>query len=264
MPATTDTKSLFVTLIKKWNCDLVMDIGSRDGKQSILFKDALPGTKVVAFEANPKNYERMTREPGLRDGIVVVPLAVSDKNGTATFHIAAAEYDKPETAENNLGVSSLLVHPEIKTAASVEVETVRLDTFLRKPEYDGCQRVALRIDVESAEYWVLEGMREVVDRINIIHVETAITEVRIGQRTYDELSRLLKSLNFTEIGSNIEEQGCWGDVVYVQDRLLPEVRGAKLKAKINSVMKVNHLAAFLKEHCPALYRTLRKWFVRTV
>ncbi len=57
MAATTDTKSLFVSLMKKWRCDLGLDIGSRDGKQALLFKDVLPGARVAAFEANPRNYQ---------------------------------------------------------------------------------------------------------------------------------------------------------------------------------------------------------------
>jgi FkbM family methyltransferase len=264
MTTTTDTKSLFVSLIKKWRCDLVLDIGSRDGKQSLLFKEAVPTARVVAFEANPRNYQKMDRNPLLKDRMTILPCAVSNADGTATFHIAEADYEGAETTENNLGVSSLLVHPGVKTAGSVEVETVRLDTLLRRQEYQVFQAIALWIDVESAEYFVLEGMRAVADRVRIIHVETAKTPMRIGQRTYDEVSGLLKSLGFVEIGSSIGKEANWGDVVFVPDRLLAEVRSAKVKAIIGKTIRINDIAVFLKNHWPFLYRTLRNVFVKGI
>jgi FkbM family methyltransferase len=264
MGTMTDTKSLFVSLIKKWQCDLVLDIGSRDGKESLLFKDVLPGARVVAFEANPRNYQKMSRDPLLKSNVAIMPCAVSDVDGKATFHIPEADYEGVETAENNLGMSSLLVHPGLKEAGSVEVETVRLDTFLRKAEYNVCQSIALWIDVESAEYWVLEGMRAVADRVWIINVETSKSPMRIGQRTYDEVSQLLKSLGFAEIGSSITEQAKWGDVVFVQNRLLADVRNAQLKSLISRKLRANQIAAFLKHQSPLLHRTLKKLFVKAI
>ena len=264
MAAITDTKSLFVSLIKKWRCDLVLDIGSRDGKQSLLFKDILPTTRVVAFEANPRNYKRMMRDALLTGRISILPCAVSDVDGKAQFYIAEADYDAQETEENNLGISSLLVHPSVKSSETAEVETVRLDTFLRRPEYSDCKAVALWIDVESAEYWVLKGMGGVADRVKIVHVETAKTPMRIGQRTYDEISQLLVSMGFTEIASGIDDKANWGDVVFVQNQLVAEVKGALLRAQIGRKARIHQLAGYLKNHNPFLYRTLRKLFVRAI
>jgi FkbM family methyltransferase len=259
MAATTDTKSLFVSLIRKIGCDLVLDIGSRDGKQAILFQDILPRARVVAFEANPLNYQRMARDSLLKGRITILPWAVSDADGKATFHIADAE-----TPENNLGISSLLVDPGLKSSQSVEVPTVRLDTILREPEYQQHHSIALWIDAESAEYFILDGMRAVADRVKIIEVETAKIPTRIGQRTYDEVVKLLASLDFTEVGSSIGEHDTWGDVVFVQKGLLPQIRTAQLKALINKRIRINELAVFLKNRCPWLYRALRKLFVKAI
>ena len=264
MATTTDTKSLFVSLIRKFGCDLVFDIGSRDGKQAILFKDILPRARVVAFEANPLNYQKMARNSLLKGRITTLPWAVGDTDGKATFHIADADYEAKETAENNLGISSLLVHPGVKSSQSVEVQTVRLDTVLREPEYRQHQVIALWIDAESAEYFILDGMRAIADRVKIIHVETAKTPMRIGQRTYDEVAHLLASLGFTEVGSSIGEQDTWGDVVFVQKGLVAQVRPAQLKALVNKKIRINACAAFLKDRCPWLYRALRRLFVKAI
>jgi len=264
MTGTTDTKSLFVSLIRKFACDLVLDIGSRDGKQALLFQDILPRAQVVAFEANPLNYQRMAQDSLLNGHITMFPWAVSDVDGKATFHIAAADYESPDSEENNLGISSLLVHPGVKSSRSMEVPTVRLDTLLRQPEYQPRQSIALWIDAESSEYFILDGMRAVADRVKIIHVETARTPMRIGQRTYEEVVNLLASLGFVEIGSAIAKHDFWGDVVFVQKGLLPRVRMAQWKAGVTKRIRIHQCARFLKERYPRLYRASRKLFVKVI
>jgi FkbM family methyltransferase len=264
MTATVDTKSLFASLIRKFRCDLVLDIGSRDGKQAMLFKDCLPQARVIAFEANPLNYQRMAQDSFLTGRVTVLPWAVSDTDGKATFHIADADYQSAETAENNLGISSLLVHPGVMSSQSVEVSTVRIDTILRQAEYQQHQAIALWIDAESAEYFILDGMRAVADRVRIIHVETAKIPMRIGQRTYDDVVKLADSLGFMEVGSNIGKQDKWGDVVLVQKGFGSQVRAAQLKASLARGIRINEIAVFLKNRFPWLYRILRGRFVKAI
>lgn len=261
-----ETKSLFISLLKKLRCDLVLDIGSRDGKQSILFRDTLPQARIVAFEANPFNYRKMAADPVLTSKKVTLsPCAVSNVNGQATFHIADANYQSEDTEHNNLGISSLLVHPGVKSSKSVDVTTVRLDTLLNQPEYAGCRTVALWIDVESAEYWVLEGLGKADDRVQFLHVETAKVPMRVGQKTYEELSQLLNDFGFVEIGNNLESDAVWGDVIFIRRQTLHQksgqVRTALLVSRISRAININRLAVALKR-VPWLYRTLRYLFVR--
>src|SRR6185436_13600572 len=49
----TNTKSLFISILKAQGADCVCDIGSRDGDQSLLFRHLLPNAAAIAFEANP-------------------------------------------------------------------------------------------------------------------------------------------------------------------------------------------------------------------
>lgn len=263
-----DTKSLFATLLKRLDCDLVLDIGSRDGRQALLFRDLRPQAPVVAFEANPYNYRKMAANPVFAARhVTLCPLAVSQTDGTATFHISRADYDAPETDANNLGTSSLLVHPEVSTLAAVEVQTVRLETFLRQPNFASCQRIALWIDVEGAEYFVLEGLGDAVRRVPLIHVETARESVRIGQKARPEVSRLLSGKGFVEIGTNMTSDAVWGDLVWVAqaaaDRHPSIMRAAVRRARWNHCLRLNSLAVTLKR-APWLYRALRWLFVRGV
>jgi predicted O-methyltransferase YrrM len=57
------TKYLFVTLLRSLACDLILDVGSRDGQESLIFAHQCPDVRIVAFEANPENAARMLRDP---------------------------------------------------------------------------------------------------------------------------------------------------------------------------------------------------------
>src|SRR6185503_2090152 len=213
----TNTKTLFVGLLRSFSVDCVCDVGSRDGDQSILFRDVLPEATVLAFEANDLNYRRMEADARLKaKRIHIFPKAVSDTNGVARFHITDVDYSNP--AENR-GTSSLLTSDTVKIRETVEVETCRIDDFL-KTRFPTVSRVALWIDVEGAEYSVLKGMEGIRDKVVALHVETAERPFRPGQKTYAEVTALLREFGFVPAGSNIRRAIGWGDVVFIREALL--------------------------------------------
>ena len=261
-----DTKCLFISLLKRWECDLVLDIGSRDGKQAILFRDTLPKAGVVAYEANPYNYRRIISDKKfLSKNIKLYQCAVSNANGTATFHVSKANYSAPETVTNNLGTSSLLSAKEWETAERIEVPTERLDALFSKPEMAKNKRVALWIDVEGAEYFVLEGIGEMAEKVALVHVETALVPLREGQKTLDEIKTLLGNYGLDPIGSNISSNQNWGDVVFCRRNLLKsqfkDVRFALQVAKLQYLFGANNVAAKLKK-IPWLFQVIRWLFIR--
>ena len=115
-----NTKSLFLSLIRAYRCNLVIDVGSRDGIQALAFSDMLPEAEVVAFEANPFNFAAMTKCAAFREQrIAVLPLAITNTDGATVFHITDADYEASDTADNNRGTSSTLAHEGARIRYSV-------------------------------------------------------------------------------------------------------------------------------------------------
>ena len=74
------TKYLFNSILRNYPVDCVCDIGSRDGKESILFKNILPKSEIIAFEANEINYKKMLNDKSLIDNkILMFPFAIPCK-----------------------------------------------------------------------------------------------------------------------------------------------------------------------------------------
>lgn len=156
------TRGLFSLALKTLGVDCVCDIGSRDGDESLFFRNLLPDAVVLAFEANPINYQIMAARVELGENhIEMFPYAISDRNGRAKFYLTDVDFTDP--AENEavrqqhqipltedmqkimMGTSSLLVHEGLRIKQAVEVETYRIDEFILS-RYPSVNQVGLWID----------------------------------------------------------------------------------------------------------------------
>jgi FkbM family methyltransferase len=259
----TNTKILFCAVLKAVNVDCVCDIGSRDGDQSILFRQLCPKAAVLAFEANPINFKAMCDDQRMRDErIEILPFAVSNARGIARFHVTDVDYTDPET---NKGTSSLLLSEDIPIRDTVEVETRRIDEFIIS-EFSHALAIGLWVDVEGAEYYVLDGMSGIKDRVVVVHVETAKVPLRRGQKTLAKLTVLMESLGFAFCGSNIQKTADWGDVVYVNRRIIRDLGFrfslCKLRGHMGVWVPVDHVAEYLKSRYPAAYLFFRRLYLK--
>ena len=268
----TLTRGLFSSVLKKVRADCVCDVGSRDGEDSLFFRHLLPDAVVCAFEANPINYLNMTGRTDLTaNRIEIFPYAITSENGRAKFYVPdigsnPAEKDllrqqhhipPSEDMEKILmGMSSLLVYERLRTQKTVEVETRRLDEFILS-RYPSVKRIGLWIDVEGAEYGVVKGITGIKERVVALHVETARTSIRIGQKNISELLPLLASMGFVPCGSNMRPMDNVGDVVFLSHSTI-EALGWKLTA----LRWLTQVAVFFQKHTPGLYQALRTVYTK--
>ncbi|MGA3162965.1 MAG: FkbM family methyltransferase [Verrucomicrobiota bacterium] len=259
-----NTRLIFKSLLRRCQVDCVLDIGSCNGSESLLFREIRPKAVAAAFEANPILYKKMAADRNLiNHQIEVFPYAISNRNGVAHFHVIDADYG--DGTRDNIGISSLLVHEGLKVRETVEVETRRIDEFVLS-RYPNVHSVGLWIDVEGAEFEVLEGMAGIKDRVVAVHVETARTPMRVGQKVYAELEVLMKSYGFVPSGTNISGASNWGDVVFVNEKVLENLgmrfHLSRLAGWLSYWGRVNYIGGYLKEHCPPLYRFLSRLYVK--
>lgn len=262
-----NVRLIFKILLRRCRADSVFDIGSCNGYESLAFRQVLPQAVVVAFEANPINYQKMAANPNLRASrIEVFPYAITNTNGTARFNVSDVDYDNPNYDDlQNPGSSSLLMYEGFKVKETVAVEARRIDEFVMS-RYPDLRRLGLWIDVEGAEFEALEGIAGITDRVLAVHVETARIPMRLGQKLYPELEALMKSLGFVPIGTNMSKDSIWGDVLFVNDKLVGKLglrfHSYRLAGELASWCVPYSLRAFLKKHCDPLYHFLRRIYVR--
>ncbi|MEP1202146.1 FkbM family methyltransferase [Tateyamaria sp.] len=132
--------------------DLVIDCGANIGEFSVIC--AIAGARVMAFEPDPTEFGALlANADGL--GIQCFQRALWNENGEQTF------YDS-----NDEGDSSLINPGD--AAQSFSVQTQRLDAVTELPS--GPIRL-IKLEAEGAEPEILQGMGEVMDRVEYLTVD---------------------------------------------------------------------------------------------
>jgi FkbM family methyltransferase len=166
------------------------DVGANTGFYSLLLRHNF--NQVYAIEPVPANIRRLRRRLSIRfvKNVKVIPVALSDKNSKASFYVNSDS----RSIVDNLSASSLFEKFEFRSCdhapdrtyagSPISVETMTFDCLLSEPTAD-----LVKIDVEGAEFLVLEGMRESFARQRVRDI---LVELHDRDRK-EELETILKS-----------------------------------------------------------------------
>jgi FkbM family methyltransferase len=150
------------TSLKLWrklciDANVVMDIGANTGLYSLVTKALNPQAKVFTFEPLPKVLEYLNYNIAINNyDITVVPKAASNFNGTAkVFLMEGHDFCTSVTVNKSL-LSNNTPQKEL------EIECITLVDFINNNNIEKIDLI--KIDVETHEPEVLEGMGEYVDK----------------------------------------------------------------------------------------------------
>jgi FkbM family methyltransferase len=170
-----------------------IDVGAHIGYYSLkAAQRAGKGGHVLAVEPNPKTLEVLRRNIAASGAatVTVVPVACSDTETVLDFY---------EAAEANTGESSLSkqVASQSGGAVAIKVQARPLDAIVRD---NGLTRVdAIKVDVEGAEYMVLKGGGQTLDRFHpMILVEVIESQLVAMGASRVKLVELLAAHGYRE------------------------------------------------------------------
>lgn len=205
---------------------VILDIGACEGEDSVRYARHFPHSRVFAFEPLPANQELVRANfatYGVRNA-ELVPLALSDRAGTAAFHVSSGRPKEEFSGQDwNYGnkSSSLLAPAQqdpmygwVEFKESITVRTATLDQFCRDR---GLHRIDfIHMDVQGAEHLVLQGARGILPQVAAIWLEVSDQELYSGQKLRGEIEQFMHSQGFRlgfELRREIE-----GDQFYVNPR----------------------------------------------
>lgn len=203
--------------------EVILEVGSRDGRDALAFAKAHPKARVYFFECNPATLPLCREVEGLRENLRLVEKAVSNRNGKVQFYPIDPELTETTWTDGNPGASSLFrasgKYPvERYVQSQIEVDSTRLDTFLHDA---GLSRVDLLwMDVQGAEKMVCEGLGKRLRDVRVMHAEVEFMEIYSGQPLFPDLKRFLKRAGFVLVG--FTHLGLYSaDAVFVNRSWLP-------------------------------------------
>jgi len=193
------------------NINVILEIGSRDARQSIEFSNIFPTAKIYAFECNPPSIKACIKNAKNYKNIEVVPKAVFNKNGKMKFY--------PVTT--NIGASSLFRITEQYSRdfnypqEEITVDAIRIDTWAKEK---GIKKIDLIwIDLQGAEYEAFEGMGEFLPYIRAIYTEVEYQSLYKGQKLLKDILKLLNKNGFSMIRNTPMRTNWWGNAIFVNN-----------------------------------------------
>jgi FkbM family methyltransferase len=180
---------------------ILFDVGANWGSDSLDKTRDDPTVKCYAFEPTPELINNLTNKSrSYSDRYTIVPIALSDFDGTAMFNV---------TAHADWGCSSLLTfsdglkdtwpgRTDFYSERQIEVQVRRLDGWL--PEHPEITQIDFfHCDTQGCDLAVLRGMGDFISMIKdgVIEVPQS-PEVRLykGQHTKEEALDFLNDKGF--------------------------------------------------------------------
>lgn len=175
---------------------LLVDVGANMGYFSLLWAGANPTSRVIAFEAAPRNIALMGNnitQNRLSERITLVPKAAGNRSGSIAFEVGPDD----QTGWGGISATGSSTH--------ITVPLVRLDQEL--PDAD---IAVLKIDVEGADTWVLLGSEELLRnrRVGTIFFEQHKARMEQLGITKGEAQSFLRGLGYTCVHLDGDESVC--------------------------------------------------------
>lgn len=179
-----DTIDLFKEIVCE--CSFVLDIGANIGYFSVYFCELMNDSKnLFVFEPTPDNLTYLNRNISHYKTIRVIEKAVSNKNGKANFFVDNLTGQNNSLLSDYRGFDYVVKNSGVTAEKKIiEVDTITIDSFM-KQEYPSESPDFIKIDVEGAELFALQGMKKTLE----LHLPTIMVEVS------ENVAEILKMFN---------------------------------------------------------------------
>jgi FkbM family methyltransferase len=190
-----------------------VDVGAHHGETTIGYARHNPGLIIYEIEPNLRAAARMM---GHAPNVIVVPMAVAEKDGCAEFHINAFEQSSSLLAINEEARRTWVGVEKLNVEAIITVPTIRLDTFMG---LIGIKKIdLLKIDTQGMDLAVLRSAGSRLRDIEKITLEVEVAPVHfyLGAPSKDEVLRFLGDAGFGLIGTESQTNGQEENLTFVR------------------------------------------------
>ena len=215
---------------------VLADVGARGGLKAN-WAQATRHLRVIGFEPDPREYERLSRSAAGNDGrTVVLPIALHNHEGRLPLYVA-----------RDRGLTSILqpnrpfvdAFPDSARFDTTEVQELAVDTLDHQLERHGLNDVDfIKVDTQGSELFVLQGASQVLGQhVVSVEVEVEFASIYGGQPLFADVDRHMREHGFDlfdlrrvywkrDAGQSLGGpygQIVWADALYL--KTLPAISG---------------------------------------
>src|SRR5215203_1646050 len=181
---------------------IVVDVGAHYGRYTLIAAKRIgPKGKVIAIEADPKNFDMLNKNIKLNklEHIITLNYAASSNKSKVKLSI-------PEKKSGHTIYSSI-ISSRASTVKFIEVNANTLDNLLHENGISIEEVNWIKIDVEGAELEVVKGATNILSKSMDISLLIEIHDVGNGKTLYEPIIDLLNDYNFKKEFEKIYESG---------------------------------------------------------
>ncbi len=169
---TRNGERLILSRLAKFSPQIVFDVGANVGDWSVMASDAMPTATVHGFEIAPPTHAAFVRSVQGRDRVVPHDYGLSNEEG----EVEVAYFPNASTVTTTIMENKVfsdgkeVIRVPVKTGDDICADLGIDEIFL------------LKIDVEGAEHFVLDGFKNMLSqgKINVIQFEYGMVSIYSG------------------------------------------------------------------------------------
>ncbi|HKG70613.1 MAG TPA: FkbM family methyltransferase [Nitrososphaeraceae archaeon] len=184
--------------------NIVIDVGAHVGRYTILASKLVGRSgKVIAVEAHPGNFQLLKRNLQLNNS----------ENNVITFNCAAYCKDTPQLRlflageERGNTIYNTVMESRYATEKFVSVPALKLDSIVQHLGIQAHEINWIKIDVEGAEYEVLQGAQNILSNSRDISVLIEIHNLQENTNLYNPIIDMLRKCKFSIIFEKVYDNG---------------------------------------------------------
>lgn len=179
--------------LRQHNIELVLDVGANDGGYGRHLRKIGYEKDIISFEPLSDAHKLLiTSAMGDSRWHVAPQMAIGEFDGEITINIAG---NSTSSSILNMESQHEDAAPQSRYIGSEQIPIHKLDTFAH-PLLLSHSNIFLKIDTQGYEMQVLEGGKNLLNRISGVQVEMSLIPLYHGQRLYLDVIGYLTSLGF--------------------------------------------------------------------
>ena len=240
---------------------VLVDVGARGGLRPN-WRAAQPHLKIVGFEPEADEFERLNRQAGADGMTVFFHAALHKRAESLVLHIARDRGLTSIFEPNRAFLDSFPEAERFDTVATAEMTTDTMDHVLHTGGIGDVDFV--KVDTQGSELFILQGGEQTLRRSVVgVEVEVEFAPVYRNQPLFADVDAYLRSLGFSLFdlrpcywkradGRTVggpQGQLIWADALYLREvtalpELLSELEPARRAAKLLKSLSVSILYGY--------------------
>jgi FkbM family methyltransferase len=226
----------------------IVQVGAHSGNDALIAACRQHGHRLYMFEPNPRRVAELEQKAAGSSTVFVIPQAVSNAEGRATFNIA--NYDDCSSLHNfaedanQTWVHEWHPYKSFEMVQQVDVEVVRLDSFMKSHEIATID--FLIIDAQGEDLRVVESLGERTKDVKKVQMEINIHSP-LYQDSFGMNDAMAKMSSF-----GFDLHAAW------KQSLNREVNAIFRSRRFYPNALVNKVAGFAEQHSVSAYQGWQK------